>query len=180
MQARRITVLALLAGLALAGCGEDDPQPKVEPPGSSTPTPSPDTTTAPVLSDASRKGGEGFVSHWMNVFSQAQLTGDTSALRAISAPECENCQTYITNVEEFHAKGGEVLTDKGWKVVQAAEVKRRGDWRMIGARVHIAPQRVRKTPEASVTRNREQFIAYQAEIRRKRGSWVMDQLWVVP
>ncbi len=105
----------VIAVTALAGC-TDDPEPRFEEP-SESPSASESTSAAAdpqPWEEKSKAGAVAFARHWIDVFNEAQATGETSALKALSAEACKSCQGYIGQLDALYADGGHLETS-GWK-----------------------------------------------------------------
>jgi len=62
-----------------------------------------------------REGAEAFARHFIDVINYAQETGETDAMGSISAPRCESCAQYISDIHEWYSEGsvrGGLLTIK--------------------------------------------------------------------
>lgn len=55
--------------------------------------------------EASRASAGEFARTWVETLNEAYGTLDTTALRAMSAPECVTCQAYINSLNEAKAAG---------------------------------------------------------------------------
>ncbi|MDP5228480.1 MULTISPECIES: DUF6318 family protein [Arthrobacter] len=132
--------IALLT-LGLVACGSEAGKPgpsassttSVSASASPTPTASaaykPATATSkaenvpvPVMPAAAKaktpEGAKAFVGYWVAMLSYAYETGDTKTVSAMSAPDCQLCQTMISAVQEqWHAggwiEGGKLRTPAG-------------------------------------------------------------------
>ncbi|WP_344048894.1 DUF6318 family protein [Nocardioides panacihumi] len=64
----------------------------------------PDAATA-----HTKAGAKAFVTHFWQVVNYAQATGDTVALKRLSAVGCVNCDAGIASVKRVYAAGGRIL-----------------------------------------------------------------------
>ncbi|WP_122816461.1 DUF6318 family protein [Nocardioides pantholopis] len=112
----RLLLAAACAALALTGCSEDDPAPKIDPGDSSsaaaTPTP---TSTAPVeptlpaeAEGTDAAAAKAFVEFYWEMADYAQATGDAQGLQRLGADTCEPCRTAVAFVEEAYRDEGQV------------------------------------------------------------------------
>jgi hypothetical protein len=112
MSVRRLTAAALGAAVLLAGCGggEDEGPAATLPPVTADPTPS--ATAAgevpPAAQEATPEGAAEFGRYFYETIDRAFKTLDTTELEAISAPECEVCQRYVTSIRGIAAEGQRV------------------------------------------------------------------------
>ena len=115
MGASTTRVLIGLALLTLTGCsGSADPSPP--PTTRSTPTsaaPSPTASpTVPVMPEAAKAhtkaGAKAFVRYFWQVVNYAQATGDTAAIRTLSARKCAECDAGMYAIDEVYGAGGSI------------------------------------------------------------------------
>jgi len=128
-----LTALTLIPTLLVAGCSDDDPKPKFDPPSSeaSSGSPSPTATTNAL-------GPVGTVRAWVDARNTALVTGDVSRVEALSADGCTTCQDSLDPIRQVHADGGSFDTD-GWEVVSARLKSRSGDKARVTAAINYAP-----------------------------------------
>lgn len=116
MHVRRALALALVVPLLLAGCSEDEPEPQMpDPPASSEPSPSPSEAETPEA-----ESPEEFIRRWAQVLREAQVTGDTGALRQLG-PDCESCLDTADRVDQIYKAGG-VIEWGGWKILSIGPI----------------------------------------------------------
>lgn len=114
MKFRSVVATCGLA-LALAGCsgGESD-----EPSASATPSaPSSSATTSEEPSptfDPKDETAKQFIRRWIRLRNQMLNSGQTDALRAVTAAGCRDCQELLESREQVRADGGWVKTE-GWR-----------------------------------------------------------------
>ena len=132
-----LTVLAIVLGalaagfaasIALAGCSEEPSTPPTTPPATTadpsptptpTPTPTPDAATPPQrpdLTTVDAATAEALATYFLQLYPYVYATGDLTAWRELSHPECIFCASVITNVEQMladgqHWQGGETTID---------------------------------------------------------------------
>ncbi|MFC0526399.1 DUF6318 family protein [Phytohabitans kaempferiae] len=67
-------------------------------------------STAPPLPAAAgahtREGGAEFVRYWFSLLNHAQATGDTSAVTAVAATDCPECEQVVTAIDAAYDSGG--------------------------------------------------------------------------
>lgn len=98
------TLVAITMGLALlAGCAEDEPEPKFE----AEPTTAPST---PADANTQKETVKEFLTRWAKVESDMQNTGKTEEYLALS-PGCQPCEAFASSLEDMYAKGGYIRTE---------------------------------------------------------------------
>src|SRR3954470_17037219 len=113
-----LTALSVIPVLLVAGCTDDDPEPKLAPPSSEAPTSATHSSTAttvppqPELPAAAQErsdvGAEAFVRYWLDVVNFAQLTGDTSELGALNDVRCWGCRGIVNAIDSAYQSGGRI------------------------------------------------------------------------
>jgi len=120
---RVLAAVAVCAAVALSGCdggGEDptaDPtttaEPTTEEPTSEEPTseaPEPpeveSPTPAPETETDDHVGAIWAARYFLDLYAYMRATGDTASFEAMSAPECQFCESSIENATEIHEAGG--------------------------------------------------------------------------
>ena len=112
----RIAVAStLLLPLTLAGCGDDDPQPRIPPssassPSTTTPSASPDAAVEPTLPPEAEgndeAAAEAFAGYYWEVVNYSQLTGDVTRLKSISLVSCKYCTDGADYLRDMYKNGG--------------------------------------------------------------------------
>lgn len=115
--------------LTLVGCS-DDPVPKVAPHESPSAT-AVSGTKKPRLDPVETAEA------WVEAQNVALHTGDTTALRQLSADPCESCDGFIDPIEQVYKNGG-VFKTRGWTVEGAKARSRTGEPIVIDAAITIA------------------------------------------
>lgn len=169
--------LVVLLGATTVSCAEGEPEPKM-PTSSAAPSSSPTSTdpspepTEP-WQEKSYDGAEAFATHWFDVFSEAMPTGDTSEMRAISDPECANCDAFADLLEGWYADGG-YYRSKGYEVKEATAVKQGP---LVSAQVGLSilrhDARGKTSATAPVKKESGGTRAYVAELRWTGEGWLM-------
>jgi hypothetical protein len=140
---RRSVVGAALM-LLLAGCGGD---PKVDPPPSTSPTPSVSAThSPPALPEAAKAntkaGAIAFVRHYVDLINYAQATGDITTLAAVEDPGCKSCANGRDVLSSIYKAGGVIKGGHlSFRFSSAAPSPRYKGW-LISGSLHFAPQTV--------------------------------------
>lgn len=172
-----IAVAVCLPLLALAACSED-PEPIIPPPEETTaaadPTPTPEPKEP--WEKQTDAGAVAFAKHWIDVFNEAQRTGDVEALRALSGDGCGSCDGFAEQLEDLYAGGGE-LESRGWRVVQAvsADDLPKGDAR-VSLRVARMAQVIRYGDERPPERFPASRVTLSARMKWIDGGWRMNDL----
>jgi len=120
---RVLAVPALIVGLVLAvgGCSSDAepspmPTPSSRPSESVSESPSATPPAMPAeASGTSPAAAKAFVRHWIASLNYASSTGDTTAVQALSAADCESCTASFERIATVYANGGSIRSD-GWQV----------------------------------------------------------------
>ncbi|WP_193606529.1 DUF6318 family protein [Nocardioides lijunqiniae] len=121
----RLAALLTAATLLAAGCSDDDPQPRVEPPPSATPTASPSPTEPTATSSApAALNPVQTVRAWVAARNVTLSSGDSKAVDALSTDACKTCRDLVEPFVALYADGGSMKTT-GWKVDNA---KKRPDF----------------------------------------------------
>jgi hypothetical protein len=167
----------VIAMTALAGC-TDEPRPRFEEP-TESPAASDSTTSAAAepepWEEKSKAGAVAFARHWIDVFNDAQTSGDTYALQQSSSPQCATCAGFIGRLKRLYGDGGRFEGD-GWRVLLAApgpsaitdeaQVNLRID--RPAERIIAGDGRVQRFPGGKST--------YSAELVWSDGEWRMARL----
>jgi hypothetical protein len=192
----RLAVLlaSLLVAGASAGCSSDsggtDPA-TTPPPGGTTssvastgPSTSP-SLAAPVLPEAAkqptRPGAEAFFRYFIDVYSYAFTSQDTTGLRQVSAPECKFCSSTVDAVEsaradQEHTTGGDLTPS----LVTAASGEP-AEGLVVNAVVdQAASQLVDQSGKVIQTEPAYPQVRMDASVRWLNGSWQMRALHVFP
>lgn len=118
----RVLLVALAVCAVLTACGGDEPPPVALPPltdaPSATPTPGPEAVPS-AATEQTPDGAVEFVRFWFQTLNDAALSGDTSRLRAISAPQCETCDRFVGSIDGLYGAGGRI--EGGRFTVRSAE-----------------------------------------------------------
>lgn len=190
---RRLLPVGLVVVLGLiAGCSDDDPEPKVADPtdsssaastGSPTPDPSPSPTApvAPTL-PAEAQGtdaaaAEAFVRFYWETVNYAQATGDTESLRQLGDNSCSACTSGADGIEETFQGGGSIL---GGEVLVSRATARRVTSRVgaafaVNVEASTRPQVVR-APDGSSQKFEGGESAFQFILRVLDGAWSVMRL----
>ena len=180
--ARPLGAVALVAllGAATLSCSNDEPEPIMPPTPTASASP-PEATSEPSAEptepwqEKSFDGAEAFATHWFDVFSEAMPTGDTSEMRAISDPECANCNAFMDVLQGFYEDGG-FYRSKGYEVKQATSIKH---YPLKNAQVGLSilrhDARAKESATAAVQKESGGTRAYVAELRWTGDSWLMHR-----
>jgi hypothetical protein len=160
--------------VAVGGCSDVEPEPKFSP--SESPTPSESATHEPAAWEVkSEAGAVAFAKHWVDVFNEASLSGDTSAMAELSSPACESCQNFIGMIDRLYSDGGFVEGGE-WSVVSAVATEGvPASEATIALRVRQAPQKVHKK-DGGVDSFEGGRVTYSAEMGWGSGAWAMNEL----
>jgi hypothetical protein len=113
-----LTALTLIPTLLVAGCSDDDPKPKFEPPSSevpstSSPSPSPSSTIA-----TKREQQTATIEQFVGAISESLATGDPSEFLDLTSDSCQNCRVLADNLSGAYAGGGHI-EGGGWALMSS-------------------------------------------------------------
>jgi hypothetical protein len=175
--ARAALVLVLTAG---AGC-TDEPRPRFEEP-TATPSASDSSSAAAVEKEPwekkSKAGAVAFAKHWIDVFNQAAIDGDTRSLVALSAPGCGTCRSVAGRLRSMYDSGGFFKGD-GYRVLFATpqDITDEGST-SVALRILRSAERLRESADAPLVTTPPSKATYNAQLSWRRGAWAMDELVV--
>lgn len=110
-------VAALLLG-ALGACG-DDPKPKIAHPSASPTVSAPSSPTPTQAAETP----EAFIRRYIKVADKAQVTGDFSAYKLLSDPDCVSCNQYVEGIGQIYKHGG-IVKFAGERVIWIHRVRK--------------------------------------------------------
>lgn len=111
---RRSLVVACALPLLLAACSEAEPTPQMPDPTPAESSPSAsetgpvEPTLPPEAEGDGVAGAEAFVSHYFDVLSYAQATGDTDPLGRLALAGCAACKGSLDAVRKVYDAGGTI------------------------------------------------------------------------
>ena len=175
---RRLVAAMVCAALLVVGGCADDPEPTMTPP-DETPTstsPSPSATATPEpWEKKTNAGAVAFAKHWIDVFNEAQRTGDTSVMRELSAKSCGSCRRFAGTLDDLYSGGGR-LESKGWRVLQVSSPQRASKQEAtVALRLEQSPQTVHSS-DGEVEEYPGGQVTYSAELGWVAASWVMTEM----
>jgi hypothetical protein len=173
---RRWVATAVVVPLLVAGCS-DDPEPRFEQSPAPSPTESTSEATAPEAWEVkSEKGAVAFAKHWIDVFNEAQRTGGTAPLQAISGPGCGSCDGFVEMLDDLYANGGH-LESQGWRVLQSVPAPgmpaRRPE---VTMRIVRTPQRIYESDGSKPESFSGGRATYSARLEWNARGWQMADL----
>jgi hypothetical protein len=160
--------------VAVGGCSDDEPEPKFSP--SESPTPSESATHEPAAWEVkSEAGAVAFAKHWVDVFNEAQASGDASELRSMSTDACISCDGFAGQLEELYGSGGS-LESGGWTVTSSVPTAG------VPANQAIIAMRIKRSPQLihHAGGKDERFAGgkatYSARLVWRSDEWRMNEL----
>lgn len=173
---RRWVATLVVVPLLVVGCS-DDPEPKFEPSSSPSPTESSSAAAEPKAWEVkSEEGAVAFAKHWIDVFNEAQRTGDTGALERISEPACGSCDGFVEMLDDLYGTGGR-LESQGWRVLQSVPAPgmpaRKPE---VTLRIFRTPQRIHHGDGSEVDSFEGGRATYAARLHWRAGNWQMADL----
>jgi len=135
----------------LAGCGEDEPQPRFEDPTSESPsaseTATPDEPTKPTPPTAMEgddvAGAKAFVEYYFEVWDYAVASGNVRALRRLAFPSCVACKAVTDALQKSNTNGGTITG--GAHTVQQVQFNQPSS--SSGTRIFLGNARVLSTKQ---------------------------------
>lgn len=91
-----------------------------------------------------------FVRHYISLMNYAATTGDASAMRSVSAKDCDGCAKYYTSVEKLNEADGGLGGDYLERVVEVTELTRTGKDKVAASTdVTVGKYLARRSPSAT-------------------------------
>ncbi|MCW2791818.1 MAG: hypothetical protein JWO76_916 [Nocardioides sp.] len=128
--------------LALGGCSGDDPEPKIAPTTSTSPSdtgspsPTPTGPVEPTMPAAAKKqtaaGAEAFVRYYLDIVNFSQSSGDLRTLRRIADRECGACSAGLHFLERTFSEGGEIRGGSASLTRATSGLLNTGDYQVRG------------------------------------------------
>lgn len=180
MHRSRTRFVAGLAAAALplaflAGCGEDEPEPKFEESTSESPSASSTPDDAEVDQEPRTDAGAmKFARRVVRHLNEMKESGSTDAFEAITTPRCQSCANFIATTRQVYEAGG-AIESKPWRIDQLAVSRSvQGRQARVALRVEQYPQKV-TVPGERVQRFDGGFATYSLYLRWDHG-WRLDEL----
>jgi hypothetical protein len=169
-------VAVTIALSVLTACG-NDPEPRFE----ADPSPSPTPSSSPTADDPepweekSDEGAIAFVEHWIDLFNEMQLSGETADFRALGTPSCEACDNFVAITDSLYENGSTVRSE-GWSV-RAADLPagQKGADRDVSVVIDQASE-VITAPDGSEDRNPSGQITVVARLTWTSQGWRVDSV----
>lgn len=176
MNRAALAALTLCCLVPLVAC-DDDPEPDIAPPDTSSAAPT-EPTTEPPTTPPVKLSPEETVRAWVEARNDALATGDFGDMQALSATECSSCAEQVKGIKRVYDAGGSFKT-RGWRV-QAASVESESATR---ARISTALVLAGGT---TIPSEGAEPIQYQQEKRialfdlgRRNGQWLLTLIGFV-
>lgn len=104
-----VVLAALLTGCTGEPTAEPSPTRTATASPTASPTPTPTSTPEPerpaAMDDPGVDGAVAAATYFLSLYPYVYNTGDLTAWKALSHPECVFCASVMTNVDEMHSKG---------------------------------------------------------------------------
>jgi len=171
MGVRRHLAVAALAPvfLLIAGCGGEEPVPRMP---ESTAGSAPSATQS---SPAARESPEEFIRRWQKAVDEAQLSGDTSSLRALT-PKCNPCAEFADHVDSVYTRGGWIRTD-GATVIKVRRVS--ADPPTFDVTIRSGPTKLRESTDSKPRRLAGGTGTLRMILGGGPGSWIVSHYAVL-
>ncbi|WP_157417086.1 hypothetical protein [Nocardioides sp. Iso805N] len=147
---RRSPLLLVSLAILLTGCGggtqdiADGPSPAASPTTSMPATPS---TSATIATPPAHESAKQFIRRWIQVNTEAQRTGDLTALDSLNEPGCESCKSFARAVTRIYAAGGTIEAAD----TEILSIARHPDGQYY-TRERVPPSRYRESARAKWTK----------------------------
>ena len=157
---------SLLPALLLAGCSDDDPEPKFGP----TPSATPSSASPSATATASALGPEETVRAWVDAQNAAMEGEDSSAVRALATSDCSTCDSLVDPVDEVITAGGRFET-AGWTVDHLKAVNSESNSATVKAAITIAGGRTYPSADATPVKYDVDRSILEFKLRNVDGAW---------
>jgi len=162
-----LTALSVIPVLLVAGCTDDDPKPKFEPPSSEAPTSATPTSPSPSAADP-----VSVVRHWVDAQNLAMSSGDSSEVRALGTSDCGSCNGLIDPIDKVIDAGGRFETT-GWSVDRAKMVADGQSESTVKAAVTIAAGRTYNSAGAEPVEYDVDRSILEFKLKQVDGQWLV-------
>ena len=172
----RLAFVGVVTSLILTGCS-GDPEPRFEPPPSTTPTTSePTEEPEPESYEVrSKEGAVAFARHWVDVFNAA-VSGDTAELVESSDPHCATCNGFLDRIRSVYDAGGSYQAFD-WRVLVTSITPRQSLERPeLVVRILRGAERYRESSKAEVELSPASRSTYRVELLWGEGGWRMARM----
>lgn len=160
-----LTALTLIPTLLVAGCSDDDPKPKFEPPPSEAPS---SASTSP----AAAADPVAVVRSWVEAQNLAMSSGDTTEVRSLGTDDCKSCDGLIDPIETVIEAGGRFETS-GWTVDKADSVAGEGNKATVKAAITIAAGRTYNSADAEPIEYEVDHSIVEFKLEQVDGQWLI-------
>lgn len=166
--------------LALAGCGGDDPTPKVADPTSApSAAPSADESAAAEKEPWDERSDDGaiaFVKHWLDVFNEMHTSAETDEFEAIATADCRACSEFVSIAESIQSDGG-TMDSAGWSLLDAAVgAASTASSKEVAARLHQAAETIEYADGREPTTYPGGRVTVLMTVVWQSGAWTMDEV----
>lgn len=169
----RAASCASLLVVALAGCG-GDPEPEFSPAPSASPTASAsaEVDEPEAWEEKSDDGAVAFVEHWIDEFSIAFQTGETSDVEALATPNCGACAGLTALIDDAY-RGGGSIEGEAWTLADARTSGTPPDGQAAVSADIDQPAQVVRVPGESAARTAPGQVTYLFELTWD-GGWLVS------
>ena len=178
MSGARIAALLAAVTLLASSCSNDDPQPRLTTPDTTSPS-SPSTSPSVEPTETTQPlGPEATVRAWVEARNLAMRTGDTIEVMQLSAPQCTSCDDLIDPITQTYKEGGRYET-KGWRVLRSRIQAQSPQKVQITAGLTLAGGTTYATSEAAPVEYPSENRIAVFEVTPQRGGWVVSLIGFV-
>jgi hypothetical protein len=173
MSRSRLAAVALVAGLLVSGCTDDDPKPNIADPTPSESTSSATTTTSPTVSATPALGPEATVRAWVEAWNGALLSGDTDGLDDYETLDCRNCADLANVIDDAVSAGGS-FEGGNWAIISSKVVPLDGGRLRVNVAMNVAAgSTTNAAGEDPVQFEADKRIVVY-ELDNGSGTWLID------
>jgi hypothetical protein len=118
-----------------------------------------------------------FIRHYVDLMNYAAATGDTTAMRSVSAKGCVGCGKYYASVEQVNEQDGGLIGDYRERVVEVTELTRTGHEKVSAAtNVTVGSYTARQSPSATPVVIKASPYTEEMVLAADGGNWQMFEM----
>jgi hypothetical protein len=118
-----------------------------------------------------------FIRHYIDLMNYAAATGDTSAMRSVSAQACSGCAKYYASVEQVNEQGGGLTGDYRERVVEVTELTRTAKDKVAAStNVTVGNYTARRSPSATPMVVKATPYTEEMVLAVVSGNWQMFEM----
>lgn len=161
----RLAAASTALALLLTACGGSTGEPSANP-----------TERPEYARQAGEAGAERFAGYWVEALNEASDTGDTEALRSLSATSCAACTDFANQLDTIYGADGRVESE-GWQVGKVVpEAGATDDDVTLLVTFQVPPQKVYPSADAEPESYEGGEQAFRMTLTREDGDWTITNL----